>query len=112
MTQCARPSGPDAWTESIDLLRRAYSRGGIGLITCAAVASSAAYCSSGPMSLVASRAAATICGTPSMSGLLKTPPSALTVATRGSFLNHTGCDVPPHGRARASSCWPGMDSWA
>ena len=62
MTQCARPSGPDACTESSDLFRRGFSRGGITFITWAAVASSAAYFSSSSMSLVASMAAATICG--------------------------------------------------
>src|SRR5207302_5106882 len=44
-----------------------------------------------------------ICGTASISGLLNTPPSALTFATRGSRLNQTGCDVPPQGRASARS---------
>ena len=67
MTQCARPSGPEACTESSDLLSRGFSRGGIWLITWAAVAVSAAYFSSGSMSLVASTAAATICGTPIIS---------------------------------------------
>ena len=43
MTQCARPSGPEACTESTDLFRRGFSRGGIWFITCAAVAVSAAY---------------------------------------------------------------------
>ena len=57
---------------------------------------------------VAFSAAATICGTPSISGLLNTPPSTLTFDTRGSFLNHTGCEVPPQGSASAASCWPGI----
>src|SRR6478609_4055209 len=100
MTTCARPSGPDACTESIDLLTRGFSRGGISLITCEAVAVRAAYFSSGAMSLVASTAAATICGTPSIRGLLKTPPSTLQLATRGSRRYQTGWDVPPHGSAR------------
>src|SRR5215510_7877275 len=120
MTTCARPRGPDACTESIDLLSRGFSRGGIWLITWEAVAVRAAYFSSGPMSLAAAveatkdmgpeekYAAATICGTPIISGLLKTPPSTLQLATRGSRLNQTGCEVPPHGSASASSCWPGI----
>ena len=33
MTQCARPSGPEACTESIDLLTRGFSRGGMVFIT-------------------------------------------------------------------------------
>ena len=57
MTQCARPSGPDACTESSDLFRRGFSRGGITFITWAAVASSAANFSSSSMSAVASMAA-------------------------------------------------------
>jgi len=43
MTQWARPSGPDACTETRDLLTRGFSLGGIWFITCAAVAVSAAY---------------------------------------------------------------------
>ena len=42
-----------------------------------------------------------------MTGRLSTPPTARQVATRGSFLNHTGWLVPPHGTASDSSCWPG-----
>ena len=51
-------------------------------------------------------AAATICGTPSISGLLKTPPSAFHVG-------HARVLAEPHrvrgrpGSASASSCWPG-----
>ena len=33
-----------------------------------------------------------------------TPPSTLQLDTRGSFLNQTGCAVPPHGTAMAPSC--------
>jgi hypothetical protein len=93
------------------LLSRGFSRGGIWLITCDAVAVRAAYFSSGSMSFVASTAAATIWGTPIISGLLNTPPSTLQLATRGSRLYQTGCEVPPHGSASASSCWPGTASW-
>src|SRR4051794_8367129 len=99
MTQWARPSGPEAYTESRDLLTRGFSRGGIELMTWAAVAARAAYFSSGSMSLVASIAPATICGTPTISARLKTPPRALTLATRGSLRYQTGWEVPPHGRA-------------
>src|SRR3546814_9340484 len=48
-----------------------------------------------------------ICTTPSISVRSNTPPIALQVATRGSFLNQTGCAVPPQGSAIAVACWPG-----
>src|SRR5664279_3763977 len=101
MTVCARPSGPEAYTESSDLLILGFSRGGIWFITWEAVATRAAYCSPGGRSLVASMAPATIWGTAVIRGRLKTPPSTLTLATRGSRRYQTGCEVPPQGRARA-----------
>ena len=38
-----------------------------------------------------------------------TPPSTLTLATRGSRLNHTGCEVPPHGSAERGLVLAGND---
>jgi hypothetical protein len=107
MMQCARPSGPEACTESSEVLIRVYSRGGIWFITAAACSASTRCFSASGRSAIWARAAATICGTPSISGRLKTPPSTLTLATRGSRLNQTGCEVPPHGSASPVSCWPG-----
>ena len=50
-----------------------------------------------------------VCGhAPPSPRRLNTPPSDLTLATRGSRLNQTGCVVPPHGTARPVSCWPGI----
>ena len=79
MTQCARPSGPDACTESSDLFRRGFSRGGITFITWAAVASRAANFSSSSMSAVASMAAATIWGTPEHQGPVEDAAECLDV---------------------------------
>jgi hypothetical protein len=73
-------------------------------MTWAATSVKAASRSAGDMSFVASSAWATICGTPVISAGLKTPPCALQLATRGSRLYQTGCDVPPHGSDCASSC--------
>jgi hypothetical protein len=49
----------------------------------------------------------TVSTTSCMTARSMTPPSTLQVATLGSFLNHTGWLVPPHGRASAVSCCPG-----
>ncbi len=86
------------------MLIRGFSRGGISPPTEAAISASAVSCCSGGNGLICSSTIFTVATTPSMIARLRTPPTTLTFATRGSFLNHTGCDVPPHGTAIACSC--------
>src|SRR5271156_6772563 len=90
MTQGARPSGPEACTESRDVLILVASRGGIWFMTPAACSVRTRSFSLSGRPSICCRTAATICGTPSMSARLTTPPSTLTLATRGSRLEKTG----------------------
>ena len=91
---------------------RGFSRGGIVFMTCRRGRRQRSRTSRrhGHVLRRFERGGLTICGTPSISARSNTPPSALTLATRGSRRYQTGCDVPPHGRARPSSCWPGTTS--
>src|SRR5262245_42943547 len=107
MTQCVLASGPVAYTESTEVLTRVFSRGGIWPATEAAISDSAASCWSAGNGLICSSTIFTVATTPSITSRLRTPPTTRQLATRGSFLNHTGCEVPPHGTAIACSCWPG-----
>ena len=107
MTTCLRPSGPLACTESTEMFSRGFSRGGMpDAHWSATFARASSHWSRGRV-LMSLSTAAVVATTASMTGRFMTPPATLTLATRGSFLNHTGWLVPPHGTVRPSSCCPG-----
>ena len=83
---------------------RGFSRGGMVACSVAAMSASAFSCWSGGSGLIFSFTISWVWTTPNMTSRCMTPPSTLQLDTRGSFLNQTGCAVPPHGTAMAPSC--------
>ena len=100
-----RIAGPEACTESGEIIRVA-SRGGIWFITRAAPAVSTRSFSFSGRPSICSRTAATICGTPGVERAVEHPAQHLDVGHPGVALRTTpGARCRP--TARPVSCWPG-----